>query len=136
MHNNHAAPLSGGHEQTDATARPLLAFGAVLAAVIIVVALLMWGTFRYFAKEQSLGAPPVAYPLGRLLPPEPRLQPDPRLDLNRLRRQEQDAISSYGWVNPAEGVIRIPVDRAMDRLIEKGLPVQTEDEKKKEDSKK
>ena len=136
MHNSHASPPSGGHEESDAKARPLLLFGAILAAIILAVALLMWITFKFFANEQSLGAPPVPFALGRLLPPEPRLQPDPRIDLNRLRKQEQDTISSYGWVNPPDGVIRIPVDRAMDRLIEKGLPVQTEDEKKKEDQKK
>ena len=136
MQNNHAAPPPDGHELTDATARPLLTYGAILAAILIAVALLMWATFRLFAVEQSLGAPPAPFALGRLLPPEPRLQPDPRIDLRRLRKQEEDAISNYGWVNPTDGVIRIPVDRAMDRLIEKGLPVQTEDEKKKEEQKK
>jgi hypothetical protein len=136
MQNNHASLHSSGHEKTDAQARPLLLFGAILAAIILAVALLMWITFRFFAMEQSLGAPPTPFALGRLLPPEPRLQPDPRIDLNRLRKQEQDAISGYGWVNPTDGVIRIPVDRAMDRLIEKGLPVQTEEEQKKKEQKK
>jgi hypothetical protein len=136
MQNNHATPLLGGHEKTDATARPLLTYGAILSAIIIAVALLMWATFRAFAVEQSLGAPPTPFAQGRLLPPEPRLQPDPRIDLNRLRKQEETSISGYGWVNPTDGVIRIPVDRAMDRLIEKGLPVQEEDEKKKEEQKK
>jgi hypothetical protein len=136
MQNNHASPPLGGHEETDAKARPLLLFGAILAAIILAVALLMWITFKYFANEQSLGAPPTPFALGRLLPPEPRLQPDPRVDLNRLRTQQQDAISSYGWVNPTDGVIRIPVDRAMDRLVEKGLTVQTEAEQKKEEQKK
>ncbi len=135
MQNNHASPPSGGYEKSDAKARPLLVYGAILAAIIIAVALLMAATFKFFAQEQSLGAPPTPFALGRLLPPEPRLQPDPRIDLNRLRKQEEDAISSYGWVNPTDGVIRIPVDRAMDRLIEKGLPVQTEGDKK-EDQKK
>ena len=136
MQNNHASPPPGGYEKSDATARPLLIYGAILAAIIIAVALLMWATFRIFAVEQSLGSPPVPFALGRLLPPEPRLQPDPRIDLKRLRKQEEDSISGYGWVNPTDGVIRIPVDRAMDRLIEKGLPVQTEEEQKKMEQKK
>ena len=136
MQNNQATPPPVGYEKSDAKARPLLTYGAILASIIIAVALLMWATFRIFAVEQSLGSPPVPFAQGRLLPPEPRLQPDPRVDLRRLRQQEQDAVSGYGWVNPTEGVVRIPVDRAMDRLIEKGLPVQTEDEKKKEDQKK
>lgn len=136
MQNNHAAPSPGGYEKSDATARPLLTYGAILSVIIIAVALLMWATFRIFAVEQSLGSPATPFALGRLLPPEPRLQPDPRIDLNRLRKQEDAAVSSYGWVNPTDGVIRIPVDRAMDRLIEKGLPVQTEEQQKKEEQKK
>ncbi len=127
MPNKHAssAPAGGGYEKTDATARPLLGFGAGLAAIIVLVAILMAAAFKYFGNVQSLGPPPAPFATGRVLPPEPRLQPDPRVDLERLRQREEEFTTSYGWVNPNTGQIRIPVDRAMDRLIEKGLPVAT-----------
>src|ERR1035437_3703723 len=103
MQNNHASPPLGGYEKSDAKARPLLVYGAILAAIIIAVALLVAATFKFFAKAQSLGAPPASFALGRRLPPEPRLQPDPRIDLHRLRKQEEEAISGYGWGNPTDG---------------------------------
>ena len=33
-------------------------------------------------------------------------------------------LNSYGWVDPKAGVVRIPIDRAMDLLLQKGLPVR------------
>jgi hypothetical protein len=28
------------------------------------------------------------------------------------------------WIDPEKGVVRIPIDRAMDLLVERGLPVR------------
>jgi hypothetical protein len=132
MPNDPASPsTSAGYEKSDATARPLLTFAAVLAGVIAVVAIVMAATFRHFAQSQSLGQPAAPFAAGRLLPPEPRLQPDPRVDLYRLRQQEDATLSSYDWVNPTAGVIRIPVERAMDRLMEKGFPLEQVEQQEK-----
>jgi hypothetical protein len=57
-------------------------------------------------------------------PPEPRLQGQPTKDLVEMRREEDEALSTYGWVDPQAGVVRIPIDRAMDRVLERGLPAR------------
>jgi len=54
--------------------------------------------------------------------PEPRLQIKSGVDLNTLRAEEERELSSYGWVNRSAGVVRIPIDRAMDLIMQRGLP--------------
>jgi len=57
-------------------------------------------------------------------PPEPRLQEVPAQDLKSFRERENQAAQSYGWVEPSAGVVRIPVERAMELLLKRGLPVR------------
>ncbi len=55
-------------------------------------------------------------------PPEPRLQKTPVADIKAVRKDEDAVIQSYGWVDPDKGIVRIPVDRAMDLVAKEGLP--------------
>lgn len=59
--------------------------------------------------------------VARRLPPEPRLQRVPIADLTRLREREERLLTSYGWVDREAGVVRIPVERAMQLVAERGL---------------
>ncbi|MBI2816898.1 MAG: hypothetical protein HYX72_08150 [Acidobacteria bacterium] len=120
-----------GYEKRDANARALLIFAAGLIAILALILILMVVMFRYFSVAQSLGPPASPFAAERVLPPPPRLQADPREDLQRLREQENANLNSYGWVNPSAGIVKMPIDRAMDRLIQKGLPVQAEAAEKK-----
>jgi hypothetical protein len=52
------------------------------------------------------------------------LQIHPAHYLEQLRQGEDEKLNSYGWVDQKAGTVRIPIDRAMDLLIEKGLPVR------------
>ncbi len=56
------------------------------------------------------------------MPPAPRLQPDPIEDLNSLRASEHNLLNDYGWVDPKAGVVRIPIDQAMQLMVQRGLP--------------
>ena len=48
------------------------------------------------------------------LPPAPRLQIDEAADLKALRDREDALLSSYQWLDKTNGVVRIPIDRAID----------------------
>ena len=54
----------------------------------------------------------------------PRLQVSAPEDLSRFREREEAELNTYGWINRTSGVVRIPVARAMDLLLERGLPVR------------
>ncbi len=44
-----------------------------------------------------------------------------------FRAQEHEVLTTYGWMDKNAGVVRIPIERAKDLLIERGLPVRGKD---------
>src|SRR5439155_20366353 len=116
------------HETSDVNLRAILGFGAGLAVAGVVISFLVWLLFTYFSVREARPVAPV-YPLATTqenrLPPEPRLQTQPREDLRELRAHEDEILTSYGWVDRNAGVVRIPIDRAMQIAVQRGLPVRT-----------
>jgi hypothetical protein len=55
-------------------------------------------------------------------PPEPRLDALPQDTLASVRATEA-ALMDYGWADEAAGVARLPIERAMELVAERGLPV-------------
>jgi len=47
--------------------------------------------------------------------------------LNKIRGREDGLLNSYGWVDEKAGTVRIPIERAMDLLVQRGLPVRPQD---------
>jgi hypothetical protein len=113
------------HEASDVDIRAVFGFGAVLIVVALLINLVTYALFRYFDARE--GRPVTAqYPLavgqdGRV-PPEPRLQTNPRQDLADLRAKEDETLTTYGWVDRNEGVVRIPIEEAIKLTLERGLP--------------
>jgi hypothetical protein len=66
------------------------------------------------------------YPLAagrqRPLPPPPRLQTYPFDDIKDMRADQRRLLDRYEWVDRRNGIVRIPVERAMDLIAERGLP--------------
>lgn len=56
--------------------------------------------------------------------PGPNLEIDPHNDLVALRARNEAELNSYGWVDRTNGIVRIPIERAMDLLAQRGLPVR------------
>ena len=54
--------------------------------------------------------------------PQPRLLTKPGASLAELRAAEEADLNSYGWVDRNAGIARIPIDRAMQMLLQHGLP--------------
>jgi hypothetical protein len=65
----------------------------------------------------------------RRMPPEPRLQAFPAKDLASFKQKQQAEVSTYGWVDKNNGIARIPVDRAIEMVMSKGVQVLTADTK-------
>ena len=122
---NHNA---AGHETRDVAPRPVALFGLALGGLVVFAMLVMWGVF-YFLQARYEASQPPPRPLAETLPslpPEPRLQPNPGIDLKQLRRTEDGRLNSYGWVDRSAGTAHIPVDRAMEIVAQKGLPARKE----------
>jgi hypothetical protein len=55
--------------------------------------------------------------------PEPQLETNERTELNKIRLGEEETLSTYDYVDKSAGTVRMPIDRAMDLLVQRGLPV-------------
>lgn len=114
---------SGGYERSDLSARAIVIFGVVLTLVVVLTLLVAAWMFGFFASWQARrDAPPSPLAASRPGPPQPRLQVQPVKDLKALRSAEDRILSSYGWINKEAGTVRIPIERAMQLLVERGLP--------------
>jgi hypothetical protein len=58
-------------------------------------------------------------------PPGPKLQTEQAQDLATVVRAEERLLSSYGWVDQEQGVVRIPIDEAMKLVAERGVKAST-----------
>jgi len=109
----------------DVNVRGVLLFGFWLLVGSIAAVVAMFGLFRMLEKGQErsdkLLPPQVAVSLQRT-PPEPRLEPDPLALRRELHAAEDAQLKSYGWVDRPSGVVRIPIARAMELLLERGVP--------------
>ena len=121
------APQHGeeGYEHRDANVPILYKYGLTLAIMILVVMFAMDRTYRFFARIESLGPPASPFENVRVLPPQPRLQVQPGFDLKSYCELEQQQLTTYGWVDHHNGFVRIPVDRAMEMVLQKGLPARS-----------
>jgi hypothetical protein len=115
-------PNQAGHETTDASPFyiGLFALGLVLM-IALVLPLLGWTFWRLEAAAQR--ADPGQSPLADdQTPPAPRLEEQPGDELANLRRAERRRLSSYGWIDRQQRMVRVPVERAIEILAERGLP--------------
>jgi hypothetical protein len=118
---------AGRHEARDVQVRPIATFAVGLIMLTGVVLLLMGWLFQYFAARQAqLDVPVSPLAVTQDGPPEPRLEVVLDQALREVRADEQATLHSYGWVDQQAGTVRIPIDRAMSLLMERGLPVRRE----------
>jgi hypothetical protein len=114
------------HEESDVDIRAIFRFAAGLVALAVVVYLAVWILFGYLARREDRASAGRTYPLAAgqedRLPPEPRLQINPRQDLKDLRAAEDELLKGYQWVDRNAGVVRIPIDEAMRLTLQRGLP--------------
>lgn len=54
--------------------------------------------------------------------PQPRLQVVPTADLAVSKEGSEVTLHSYGWIDRRAGLAHIPIERAMQLLVERGLP--------------
>jgi hypothetical protein len=133
----------GGYEHQDLQPSGILYF---LLTIVVVVVICLFGLRGLFAfldhREKALQ--PAVNPLVTNVPtdtrriagdadeylkkafPDPRLETDERNQLNKETVREEGLLYSYGWADEKAGTVRIPIDRAMDLIVQRGLPVRSQ----------
>ena len=117
-------PRRHGHETRDANVKWL--FGIVF--FLLLSGLAIHGIMAGFLSSlEGKASPadlwePVARAKRLTPPPGPQLQISASMDLQAFRAREESQLNSYGWINRTTGVVRIPISRAMELVLQEGLP--------------
>ena len=121
-------PPGAKYEHTDIDPAVGFKFAVWLAASMLVSFAIVFGVFWVFERQADRANEAAQqYPLARDFErpePTPALQKQPFMDLYELRQGEANRLGSYGWVDKDGGVARIPIDRAIEVLLQRGLPVR------------
>lgn len=123
-------PAVHRHETHDAETRYVMVFIAVIA---VTVAVAMWGSkalFYYFVHHEQSGAPAYTFRNVKTLPPSPILEPVSHALLENYLGNVHKELNSYGWIDRSQGIVHIPVDRAIQLVLKQGLPVRSSNELK------
>jgi hypothetical protein len=116
---HHPTTNGAGHEKSEVSVRFIVVSLTVLLIGTFLVALLVVGIFQFFSHtyhpmESAKQAQPV-------VPPEPHVEVEPWQQVKTVRAREDHVLTSYAWVDKKQGVVRIPVDQAIDEMVKKGL---------------
>jgi hypothetical protein len=132
QHGNHEGPE---FERQDMSPKAVYGFLVVLAVMCILAYFVIDGLYHVLDSYARNHQPPLN-PLvtatssdTRVVTssnvtsfPQPRLETDERNEIYSFRLQEEQKLHSYGWVDQNAGVVRIPIDRAMELIAQRGLP--------------
>jgi hypothetical protein len=92
-----------------------------ISTAMIFITIPIW----VFIMSQKDGFDPArTAPLQLPSQPNPLLQSErtAKLDIKTLRQQEEAHLGSFGWVDRGKGIARIPIDRAIELVAQRGLP--------------
>jgi hypothetical protein len=148
IHANHGPEgASAGYERSDVRTTGVLVFLFALSIFVVVTALLCYGVGKVLNARMNKEDGPTSKwaqtvdirQLGEM-PSNPEMQnkvaeltqsfPTPRLEtddgnqeVNDLHAREDLLLEHYSWIDPAQGKVRIPIERAMELIAQRGLPV-------------
>jgi hypothetical protein len=114
-------PAEHGHGDPDAEipVAPVAKILVALAVLGLVAAALMWPLVHGFLDARLRRQPATRIDATR--PVGPLLQSRPEEELTVFRARERVALGSYGWIDEAAGIARIPVARAAELVLDQGL---------------
>ena len=112
------------YETSDAKAKTLGFIGAGIIIAAIILPLLLWGLYRFFEDTAAKGSP-IPETVGKQsfeTAKSPPLEPNPVGNHQNFQRAENEKLNGYGWIDKQNGVVHIPIERAMKQLVKNGLP--------------
>lgn len=129
-----------GFEREDLGARGVFIFmiGLTLAAVVIYFVIIGLYSFldKYERSRMATASPLVTSngAMSRVVKQEymeqrfkdngvPMLEVNERGQFRDFLMKQESQLNSYGWVDEKSGVAHIPIERAMELIVQRGLPV-------------
>jgi hypothetical protein len=123
-----------GYERRDVNIRAVLWLGTGVAGCALLAMAGLWFLLNVFEQRAASSDPSIsplaADPLPTATPP---LQRTPVHDYQAFRASQEQELASYGWVDREQQIVRIPIDRAMQMLLERGEPAPVGDSQRGSD---
>jgi hypothetical protein len=141
-HGNHDESYSSNpgvmYESSDANVRAIYTFGVWLVVLSGLCALATYGGLRAMewnaARLDAIrmkANPMVPEARMKMQPiqaahefPAPQLQVNDTAEMKEEIEQENAKLTHYQWVDQKQGVVRIPIDKAMQLVLQRGLPAR------------
>ncbi len=98
-----------GHAPSGIDVRRIVGLVAILAVVVVLIALSIRKVMEHWVMPEHAALVARVAPI----PPVPRLEPKPGIDLEALRAQKHALLSQWQWTDSSHTYARIPIDRAM-----------------------
>jgi len=127
-----------GYEHEDLSSRGPFYFMAGLALLCLVIYLIVFGMYHLLNSYEAAHQPPLS-PMAtpeadtRTVThenaqtfPQPRLEENERTQLRQFIEDQDRKLATYDWVDKNKGTVHIPIDRAMELIEQRGLPVRPE----------
>jgi hypothetical protein len=110
------------HEERDMNVNAVALFAVSLVVTLVIVHYLAVAMFHHLASQPSKYPPPSPLTASREEFAGPRLLVDQALEMKKFRMAEESLLDSYDWVDRDHGIVRIPIDRAIELLAQRGIP--------------
>lgn len=123
-----AESLRRNHEAGDMRVRPVLYFALSLLILLVLVFPAFWGLFKIYKNLAESDNTTSAFALTPVVPSGPRLEPNPTDPRNSwevtsdFKKGELEILESESaqWIDQGAGKVRIPLQRAITLLLERG----------------
>ena len=110
------------HEEKDVDVIGVVLVAALVLLIVAISYLTAQGLLRFVRKGRS-AADVASYTVGEKSEfPQPRLEVHPAADLADFEKVSERQLHSYGWVDRKGGLVHIPIEQAMQLLLDRGLP--------------
>lgn len=124
---NKSYPDSGQDrfEKSDASFTQIGIWMGAIIVLVLLTAFAVWGYFNHFTKVRLEEANARRSPLlaeGQVVQqiPGPVLQLNPAAQMKVFLASQDKALSTYSWVSREAGVVRIPIDAAIQKVLTTG----------------
>lgn len=115
-------PRPSDYDRQEFTIRTLVLFGVMLAAI---VGAALWGAHNLQARltgklSEAQRAGPPRQSAENLLGGQAQMMETGR-NVELLRAEEERVLHNYGWVSREQGIVHIPIERAMELVLREGF---------------
>jgi hypothetical protein len=135
-----AQPMNdhGSFEREDLSPSGVIYFMIGLGVVVAVLILIVLGMYHFLNSYQEAHQPALSplvtapadtravAPQDTQSFPQPRLEESERAQLRQFIEDQDRKLATYDWVDKDKGIVQIPIDHAMDLIVERGLQIRPE----------